>query len=665
MKRALLALCCVVGLVAPALAVTKTLRLAFSGAETGFDPVQISDIYSGPIVANIMEAPLTYDYLARPIQLKPQTLSAMPEVDAEQRTFTLRVRPGILFADDAAFAGKPRELVAEDFAYSLKRVFDPRWKSPGYPGWRVLGVLGLDELRQRAVQNAQPFDYDAPVEGLQVLDRYTLRIRLARGSPRFLHALVQWRAVAREVVERYGDRIMEHPVGTGPFRLAEWRRSSRIVLERNPSFREQRFDETPTTGDAQAAAISQRLAGIRLPLVDRVEISIVAEAQPLWLAFLNGDFDLVALPYEFVAVATAANRIAPHLARKGITLHRALRPDVVFTYFDMEDPLVGGYTPEKVALRRAISLAYDNPREIRLLRKGLAMPAQSVVPPLTGSYDPALRTEMSQYSPARAKALLDLYGYLDRDGDGWREQPDGQPLLLRYHTQTDAGSRAFNELWRKHMNAVGLRIEFVPGQWPEQLKQARAGKLMVWFLSWTASRPDAEEMLAIGYGPNKGADNLSRFSLPAYDRLYERIRDLGDGPERNALIRQAVQLLTAYMPVKAHAHRTALTLAQRRLVGFMPHPFLNGDFWRFVDVESDAQSPASHRTARSRGSEAEFFGRARAGRLSCPISRIRQVLARRPGRACRRQVRRHRLWRRRGVGREAGARDLRAGPAAA
>ncbi|MBI3523853.1 MAG: bicyclomycin resistance protein [Betaproteobacteria bacterium] len=584
MKRFLLVLCCVLGLTGIAHAGPKVLRLAFTLAETGFDPVQISDIYSGAIIANIMEAPLTYDYLARPIKLKPQTLTAMPEVDAEHRTFTLKVRPGILFADDAAFAGHPRELVAEDYAYSLKRVFDPRWKSPAYSSWRT-AVLGLDELRQRALRTAQPFDYDAAVDGLQVLDRYTLRIRLARSSPRFLYALTQLPAVAREVVERYGDDIMEHPVGTGPFRLAEWRRSSRIVLERNPRFREQRFDETPSPGDAEALAISRRLAGRRLPLLDRIEISIIAEAQPLWLAFLNGDFDLIELPYEFVAVAAAAGHIAPYLARQGIRLYQAPSPDTVFTYFNMEDPVVGGYTPEKVALRRAISLAYDIPLEIRLLRKGLALPAQSVVPPLTGGYDPALRTEMSQYSPARAKALLDMYGYADRDGDGWREQPDGQPLVLRYYTQTDAGSRAFSELWRKHMNAVGLRIEFIPGQWPEQFKQARAGKLMMWFLSWTTPVPDAEPMLAMMYGPNKGAENLSRFSLPAYDRIFEQIRALEDGPERDALIRQALQLSTAYMPLKTHVHRITPILAQRWLVGFMPHPFLNT--WRFLDVEPD------------------------------------------------------------------------------
>ena len=589
MKRWLIALvwlCALPALAAPGdLREPRGLRYAFAGAETGFDPVQVSDIYSGAIIANIFEAPLTYDYLARPIQLKPQTLASMPEVDAQHRTFTLRFRPGIFFADDVAFKGQPRELVAADYAYSLKRVFDPRWKSPAYPSWRVLAVRGLEPLRERALASKQAFDYDAPVEGLQVMDRYTLRIHLERGSPRFLHALVGWRAVAREVVEHHGDAIMEHPVGTGPFRLAQWRRSSRIVLERNPGFREQHYAEQASPGDAAAHAVAQRMAGRKLPMLDRVEISIIAEAQPLWLAFLNGDFDLAPLPYDYVAVATAAGGLAPYLTRKGIALHRSVRPDIVFSYFNMDDPVVGGYTPEKVALRRAIALAYDGDEEIRLLRKGLALPAQSVVPPLTMGYHAALRTEMSQHSHARAKALLDLYGYRDRDGDGWRERPDGQPLVLRYYTQSDAGSRNYNELWRKHMSAVGLRIEFVPGQWPEQMKQARAGKLMMWFLSWSASWPDAEEMLAIGYGPNKGADNLSRFDLPEYDRLYDQIRDLPDGPERGALIQDAVRLLTAYMPVKAHVHRTSLTLTHRRLQGFVPHPFLNGDFWRFVDVD--------------------------------------------------------------------------------
>ena len=243
---------------------------------------------------------------------------------------------------------------------------------------------------------------------------------------------------------------------------------------------------------------------------------------------------------------------------------------------------MGGYTPEKVALRRAISLGYDNEEEVRSVRRRQAIPAQSIVTPNLVGYQPDLKTEMSEYSLAKARALLDMYGYLDRDGDGWREQPDGSPLRLEYHTQPDSNSRAFNELWRKHMAALQLRIEFKTANWPDNMKAARAGRLMIWMLSWTADTPDAGTMLSTGYSPAKGEDNLSRFSLPDYDRVVMRSQSLPDGPERQALILEAERLLTAYMPMKAHVHRIRLRLAQPWVQGYLPHPFMQG-YWRFVD----------------------------------------------------------------------------------
>src|SRR5215207_487150 len=104
----------------------KVLRYAFQVAETGFDPAQISDIYSRIVTAHLFDSLLTYDYLARPFLLKPLVAAAMPEVSADFRTFTFKLRPGIFFADDPAFKGRRRELVADDYVYSFKRFYDPK-----------------------------------------------------------------------------------------------------------------------------------------------------------------------------------------------------------------------------------------------------------------------------------------------------------------------------------------------------------------------------------------------------------------------------------------------------------------------------------------------------------------------------------------------------------
>ena len=580
---------------AAATTVPKTLRYAFLVAETGFDPAQISDIYSRIVTAHIFDSPLTYDPLARPYRLRPSTAAAMPEVSDDFRTFTFRIKPGIHFADDPAFKGKPRELTAQDYVYSIKRLYDPKLKSPSQSSLEEEGIIGLRELREEALKG-KPFDVDREVEGLQAPDRYTLRVRLREARPRHLTIWAArdiWGAVAREVVEAYGDKIMEHPVGTGPFMLGEWRRSSRMVLERNPNYREDVYDAQPNADDAEGQVLLARLKGRRLPMVDRVEIAVIDESQPRWLAFLNGEHDfLERVPADFIDQAVPAGQLAPSLAKRGIQGYRVPAADVNLITFNMEDALVGGYTAQKVALRRAMVLANDQQREIRLARHGQAIAAQTIVPPLTTGYRAELRTEMSEYSLPRAKALLDLYGYVDRDGDGWREQPDGRPLRLELNTQSDQASRQLDELWKKNMDALGLRAELKTAQWPENLKSARAGNFMIWRVGSTAASPDGQGALERGYGGSVGKGNIARFKLPAFDALYDALKLAPDGPERQALFDRANKLMVAYVPYRVTVHRILTDLAYPWVVGYRRPPFWL-DWWQYVDIDASRRPPPS------------------------------------------------------------------------
>ena len=564
----------------------KTFRWAFPVAETGFDPVQINDIYSNYVVSNVFEAPLQYDYLARPALLKPRTAAAMPLISADFRIFTVHIRPGIYFQDDPVFQGKPRELTAADHVYQLKRTADPRWKCPIYPSLQSAQIIGLAELRKQAL-TAGKFDYDVEIEGIRALDRYTFEVRLAEPSPRFYENFADARpfgAVAREVVEAYADEIMGKPVGTGPFRLVQWKRSSRIVLERNPTFREDRYDGQPAADDAAGQALLAQFRGRKLPMVDRVEIVVINENQPRWLSFLNSEQDTVNVPLDFINIAAPNGRIAPSLARRGIELERVINPDIAFLYFNMDHPVVGGYAPARVALRRAIGLGYDVDEEIRLLRRGAAIPAQSQVPPLTTGYDPKFVSEMSEFDRARARALLDTFGYVDRNGDGWREQPDGSPLLLEMATQSSQINRAFDEMWKRQLDRLQIRVDFKVNQWPENLKAARAGKLMMWQLGNNATAADSDDFLAMGASRAIGSSNFARFKLPAYDQLYDRQRRLPDGPERDAMIREMKRIFVAYMPYKVLAHRFVNDVSHPWLLGYRRHPFAR-DFFKWIDID--------------------------------------------------------------------------------
>jgi ABC-type transport system substrate-binding protein len=579
---AALALACV-----PALAhAQKVLRYAFEIAETSFDPQRISDLYSNILNQGMFEAPLTYDYLARPLKLRPQTAAALPEVSADGTTYTIRIRPGIYFADDPAFDGKKRELVAEDYVYSLKRVIDPKVRA-SQVGEIEPYVVGAEEAAERA-RKEDRFDYDAPIEGLKVLDRYTFQVKLEQPLFVFIYNFADCRitcAVAREVVERYGEDFGSHPVGTGPWRLAFWKRSSRMVFERNPSFREELWDAHPDADDERGQRIKARLEGRRMPLIDRVEISIVEETQPRWLAFLNGEMDLLWLvPEEFSYQAYPNNKLAPNLAKRGMRMQQAPMLDLTYAFFNMEDPVVGGYTPEKVALRRAISLSYKVEDEISIIRKGQAIPAETPYSPGVAGYDPDFHTTANEYDIPKAKALLDMYGYVDRDGDGYREMPDGSPLVIHRYSTPTAVDQQYDELWKRSLDDIGLRVEVSKGKWPDLLKSARLGKLQFWQLGGSASSPDADTWLSSLYSKNTEG-NLARFRLSAYDRLYEAARLLPDSPERTKIYQQMTKLVVSYVPWRINVHRIRTSMWYPQLVGFVRSPLLSYNFWKYVDIE--------------------------------------------------------------------------------
>jgi len=566
----------------------KVLRVLFNTAETSFDPQWASDAASDSIIENIYEAMLDYDYLARPLQLVPRTLEAMPTMHDNGATYVFRLKKGIYFTPDPAFKGKPRELTAADHAYGIKRLIDPGVKSPWR--WLVEGrIVGADEARDKATKTGK-FDYDAPIAGLEVVDRYTLRIRLREPDLRFLYALAvpNTGAVAREVVEMYGLDFGGHPVGTGPYMLGEYKRSAKIVLVANPGYRHSTYVPAgPIPPEAQPVAAA--LKGKKLPLAGRIEANVIEEGQAQWLAFLNRELDLLErLPPDFVDEALADGKLRPNLAAKGIRLEILQRPNTRWIYFNMEDPVAGGYTPEKIALRRAISMAHDEKEFIRVLLKGRAAAAQSPIPPGIAGYDPKQKTQAQLYDPAASRALLDRFGYKDRDGDGYRETPDGKPLALEFWSTPTLISRQTDELLKKNLDAIGVRIVFKKDKLPELRKMARLGKIPMRADGWNADYPDAENYMQLLYGPNAGQENQARFKLPEFDALYDRARKLPDSSERTALFDKMTELIIAYAPWRLTEHRWEDQLLQPWVGPYFPHP-IKGQVWQYVDIDMSAR----------------------------------------------------------------------------
>ena len=579
----------------------KVLRVALEQDPTGFDPQAATDTYSLWISRAIFDTLLEYDYVKRPYELKPSAAQSLPEIRDGGRTFVFKVKPGIYFSPDPAFRGKARELVAEDFVYSWKRLIDPRMRS--FWGFYLDDKLvGADAL-VTAARASGKFDYDARLEGLQALDRYTLQVKLKEPDYLLIERMTTQplAAVAREVIEAYGTPgnswTMENPVGTGPFKLKEWKRGSKVVLVANPGYRDDRF---PDALDAGEAAIVRANAGKRLPLVKQVEVNVIEEANPRLLAFDAQQIDYLWIPYSLVDRVLENGVLKKDYERRGVRRTRVLETAFTYTYFNMDDPVVGGYTPERIALRRAIAMAYDVGSEIRVLRQGEAIPATQMVPPGLLGHDPK-QNRRSEYNPAAARALLDKFGYKRTDPGGYRSMPDGSPLVLRIGSPPSSEDREFDELWKRSMDAVGVRIEFIKQKWPDLLKMSQAGQLQMFRLARYTQLRDGSGLLEILYSKNIATGmNDSHFKLPEFDRLFEQARALPDSPERNALYARMSEITAAYMPLMIGTYRYRTVLSQPWVLGLRPDPFFR-EPWKYLDIAT--RSGVERRTDHGGSSE--------------------------------------------------------------
>ena len=579
------ALACV-ALPAAAQPVDKVIHAEFPIAETGFDPQAAGDIYSTYVNRMIFDPLYRYSYLVRPFKVEPNTAVALPQISADGKTWTIKVKPGIYFMDDPVFKGKKRELTAADYVYSIKRILDPKMRSNS-----VILIegrfVGADVVVAKAKETGK-FDYDAPMEGLKALDRYTLQFKLNFPDYEMLANLTSTSlgAVAREVIEAYGDNngwTMANPVGTGPYKLKDWRRSQRIVLEANSGYRDDRY---PDSSDPSDRANIEKVRGRKLPLVKTVEITIIEEANPRLLAFQQGQLDFFSMGTADLTpkVLEPNNTLKPDLVKAGVHLQRGIQPAISYFYFNMEDPVVGGMSKEHIALRRAVAMSYNVEEDIRVIRNGQGEPPTQIIPPQMSGHDPTFNSRI-KYDPAAARALLDKFGYKDRDGDGFRETPDGKPLTIRMASPISAVDNDQDDLWQKNLRAIGLRVEFMKQKWPDLLKAARLGQLQMWRLGNINTNPEGYGFHGLLYGPYAGFSNLARFDYPEYNKLYDEGRALPDSPERTKLARRMSEIVNVYAPWVLGPFRYENVLIQPWVLGYKYSPTFQYPF-PYLDIDT-------------------------------------------------------------------------------
>ncbi len=583
-SRMLVAVCAMLAVAlacAPASAadMRKVLRIA-SPDITSLDPQQGTDLYSTRVTQAIFEPLYQYDYFASPATVIPDTAASMPVITDGGRTWTISLQKGILFAADPAFKGKPRELVAQDYVYSITRSLDPNLRTGGDPDLTDL-IVGARAIVDAARNTGAKLDYDAPIAGLRAIDRYTLQIRLTRPDYTLLDRLAQLGAcaVAREAIEAAGDQVMMKPVGTGPFELAEWKRGSRIVLTANPHYRTIVFP-TPTT-DAQRA-IAAPMKGRRLPQIGRIEISIIEELVPEFLSFDRDQLDYAVLGSSVLDRLLVNGKLRPSYATRGIRYLRWVNPSLAYTYFNMDSPVVGGYDNAHIALRRAIALGFDTDEFIKVLFNGEALPANQLLPPGVRGHDDSMPVR-SRYDPAAARALLDRFGFVDRNGDGYRETPAGKPLVLVGVSTPDSLNREADTLWKKDMTAIGIRFEVRQAPLADLIKQARAGQLMMFNLGARSLEPTGWQILSQLYGKSTSDTNLARFRNKDYDAAYEAFLRTPDGPARTALARRMSEIVDAYAPWFVQVYQIGDAFVQPWVLGYYPSNF--GFSWKYLDID--------------------------------------------------------------------------------
>ncbi len=582
MLRLLLILCALWSSLQVQAAPEKILHLVLSASETGFDPVMTSDLNTASIEEQIFDSLLTYDYLARPARLVPRLAARMPVVTDQGRTWLFTLKRGVYFSPDPAFHGVKREVTAQDVAYTLMRFMDPQNRSP-YKFLVEGKIVGLDE-READARKSGHFDYDTQVPGLEVVDRYTLRVHLKTTDYNFGHAMAQpmYGIVAREVIETYGADTASHPVGTGPYRLDRWTRASRIVLARNPNYRHEVWAFDPGQ-DPDSQQIARVMRGKVIPQIDRIDIQIVDEPQSAWLSFARGEVDIMGLSGQFAPLALRGSHLRPDLVRRGVRLDRIEDPSIAYYFINQQDPVLGGMTPERIALRRAIFMAQNDQEMIRVLAKGQAVRNAYPIPVGVAGADPSYRS-LLDYNPVLANHLLDRMGFA-RGPDGYRRMPDGSPLVVRYTTSVSSQDRELDEMMKKSLDRLGIHFQSEKLRFPDIIRAERQCRIQMRLSAWIADYPDGDNFMQLWYGPHTHENNASCYQDPEWDRLYEKTLTLPDSPERDALYHQLARMLELKGVTKVSTTAIRNVLSQPWVVGYKAHPILPS-VWSYLDLDT-------------------------------------------------------------------------------
>ncbi|MGD0077814.1 MAG: ABC transporter substrate-binding protein [Sedimentisphaerales bacterium] len=549
------------------------------------DPLSLRDVYGMGVLSQVCEPLYQYHFLKRPYELIPLLAEDMPQISDDLLTYTIKIKKGVRFQDDACFkGGKGRELKAGDFVYQLRRVANIKNVSENWSIFdnRIVGLNGFREYTGTC-KTAAEVDYNRPVEGLQTPDDYTLVIKLTKPWPQLVGTVLAdlvSSPIAKEAVDYYGQDIISHPVGTGPYKLSVWQRATYIELVRSPGFRGETYPTEGEPGDREAGLLDD--AGKPMPFADKVTWTIIEEYQPAWLLFLQGKTDVSPVPKDnYFEVFTSVGDLTEKMRQRDIRLETFDDPSVFWLGFNMQDPVLGKNKP----LRQAINRAIDRQKFIDLFFNGRHKIAWGFIPPTIPSYDPNIVNKgFARFDPNEARELLKQ-----------AEKVSGGPIpqLKIAVPGTDTFSRQMGQFLKMQLNDAGIDVEISYMDWPTYQEKINTGSEQMFTSGVSASIPDAEDFLNMFYSKNKApGSNKFNYDNSEFDRMYEQASVMLDSPKRTELYRKMELCVLDDCPAVFLNHRVAIVLLHDWYKNYKPNVFAYGvSKYRRIDMKKRAEYP--------------------------------------------------------------------------
>jgi ABC-type transport system substrate-binding protein len=594
----------------------------FSERPKYLDPAKSYASAESRFIGHIYESPLQYNYLLRPYTLEPSIAAKMPSVkyyDAQDQLlpdnatadaiaysiYEINIIPGVLYQPHPAFAKNDlslsalrhihklndfpqtgtREVVADDFVYQIKRLALPDLNSP------ILDLMsnhikGLKDLSILLSKNNQIDLRALDLEGAKVIDRYTYQIKINGKYPQFMYWLAMtffapmpWEAVMfydhPELIKK--NIVLDwYPVGTGPYLLAVNNPNRQMILEKNPNFREQYYPSQGEPGDFEAGLLDR--AGQRLPFIDKLVFNLEKESIPRWIKFLQGYYDQSTVSsdnfHQAVLVSNKGSELAPELANKGMKIYSDTTEMTSYWGFNMLDPIVGGYDEKQQALRQAISIAMDIEEYSTIFLNDRGIAAQGPIPPGIEGYQEGqagMNPYVYQWQDGKAKRLslevakqlLAKAGY-----PNGRNIQTGEPLVLNYDViSTGDPSEKSEFAWvQKQFNKLNIELNIRATDYNRWREKMSLGDMQFFSFAWSVDYPDPENFLFLFYGSNKRVGNegvnSANYENPEFDKLFEQLRYLDRGPEKEMIIDKLLAIIRKDAPWVFGYHPQIYMLSQ-------------------------------------------------------------------------------------------------------